>query len=123
MSDLNGKRAVKISADALSYDEQKALFSQEGFVYWTALNFCQSHFEEMAATKNLDMLEYNTLFNQKCHKYEKLFYGALRMKMREKMYNDQVKEFSGNYEGIYHPYNPYLQRYTGAYLKSYQLFD
>ena len=124
MSNLtNGNRAVKINAEMLSREESGALFSKESFVYWHMLNFCQGFIEDLAVTKNIDALEYQTLLNQKCHKYEKLFYGALRSRMREKLYNDQIKEFSGNYQGVYHPYNPYLQKYNGDYLRSYQLFD
>ncbi len=121
MSDsLNGNRAVKTPSGALSIREREALFSQEGFIYWNILNFCESHINEVAHAKNIDVLEYQALQNQQCHKYEKLFYGSLRAKMREKMYNDQAKEFSGNYDGIFDPYNPYLQKYSGAYLRNYQ---
>jgi hypothetical protein len=120
---LNGIRAVKVPAGPLSNDESRNLFSKEGYIYWNALSFCQSHIEELAATKNIDILEYQAMLNQNCHKFEKMFYGALRMKMREKIYNDQIKEFSNSYDRIFHPYNPYLQKYNGAYLRSYQLFD
>lgn len=121
-NNLKGNRAVKIPSDVLSYREQMALFSRDGYIYWNMVNFCQSFIEELAITKNIDILEYNTLLNQKCHKYEKLFFGALRQKMREKMRNDQIREFADNYNGIFHPYNPYLQKYNGEYLRTYQQF-
>jgi hypothetical protein len=120
---LKGNRAVKINSSRLSNDESNQLWSKEGFIYYNMLNFCQGFVEELATSKNIDILEYHTLLNQKCHKFEKSFYNSMRAKMREKMYNDQVKEYSGNYVGIYHPYNPYLQKYNGAYLRTYQLFD
>jgi hypothetical protein len=123
MSSIGGNRAVKVTSGILTDNEQNALFSREGFIYWSMLNTCDGDLRELSQTKNIDVLEYNTLFSQKCARYEKLFYGALRSKMREKMYDDQIKEFSTNYDGIYHPYNPYLQKYNGDYLRTYQLFD
>lgn len=124
MSDiLKGNRATKINADVLTQEETAQLFSKESFTFYSMLGFCENHIQSLARSKNIDILEYQTLFNSKCRKYEKLFYGSLRTLMRQKIYNDQVKEFSANYQGIYHPYNPYLQKYNGAYLRSYQLFD
>ena len=123
MSDLKGNRAVKITGDILSHQESEQLYSKETFIYYNMLNFCDAHIQALAQSKNIDILEYQSLFNSKCRKYEKLFYASLRSGMRQKLYNDQAKEFSGNYQGIYHPYNPYLQKYNGAYLKTYQLFD
>lgn len=123
MSDiLKGNRAVKISSDVLTNAESDQLYSKEGYVYYHMLGYCQGYLTELAQSESIDVLEYNTLFNQKCAKYEKLFYASIRSRMREKMHNDQIKEFSSNYEGIFHPYNPYLQKYTGAYLRNYQLF-
>lgn len=119
---LLGNTAVKVKAGLLTIGEQQALFSREGFIYYSMLNTCEGELKHLVNTKNIDLLEYNALYGQKCAKYEKLFYSALRSKMREKMYNDQIKEFSGNYEGIYHPYNPYLQKYNGDYLRTYQMF-
>lgn len=124
MSDiLKGNKAVKVNAGVLSQEENEQLFSKETFTYWNMLGFCESHLQSLASSKNIDILEYQTLFNDKCLKYEKLFFSAMRTKMREKLYDDQEKEFTSNYQGIYHPYNPYLQKYNGAYLRSYQLYE
>jgi GR25 family glycosyltransferase involved in LPS biosynthesis len=119
---LKGSKAVKINSDVLTFGEANALFSREGYIYLHMLNHCQKHLETLAAMKNIDILEYNSLFSLRCSRFEKLFYSALRTKAREKMHDDQVKEFAGNYLGIYHPHNPYLQKYHGAYLRTYQLF-
>lgn len=120
---LKGNKAVKIPSENLSRQEADGIFSREGYIYLNMLQICQTQIEDLSFSKNIDILEYNALFNQRCGRYEKLFYHALRTKMREKLYNDQIKEFNGNYQGIYHPYNPYLQKYNGEYLRSYQLFD
>jgi hypothetical protein len=124
MSDiLKGNKAVKVNAGILSKEENEQLFSKETFTYWNMLGFCELHLQSLASSKNIDILEYQTLFNDKCLKYEKLFFSAMRTKMREKLYDDQEKEFTSNYQGIYHPYNPYLQKYNGAYLRSYQQYE
>ena len=120
---LKGSRAVKINADILTQEETAHLHTKESFTYYNMLGFCEAHIQSLAQAKNIDIMEYQALFNEKCKKYEKLFYASLRTRMREKLYDDQAKEFSGNYQGIYHPYNPYLQKYNGAYLRSYQLFN
>jgi hypothetical protein len=125
MSDiLKGNRAVKVPASILNEDEAMALYSKETFTFYNMLGFCEQHLKEIASAKNIDLLEYQALFDFKCKKYEKLYFSALRSKMREKIYFDQIKEFSSNYsDGIFHPYNPFLQKYNGAYLRNYQLFD
>ncbi len=125
MSDLlNGNRAVKIKSGPLTQLESLALYSKELFTYFNMLGYCESHIKNFASVNNIDLLEYQSLYEFNCRKYEKLFYSSLRTRMREKIYNDQINEFSANYsDGIYHPYNPYLQKYNGAYLRTYQLFD
>lgn len=120
MSNLGGNRAVKINNGLLSNREETALFSREGFVYYNLLNVCDAQVTNLAKSKNIDILEYNALFDARCGKYEKLYFDALRTKMRQKLYNDQIKEINGNYDGIYHPYNPYLAKYHGEYLRTYQ---
>ena len=124
MSDiLKGNRAVKINSGRLTESEAAAVFSKESYTFYNMLGFCEAHIQGMAQSKNIDILEFQALFDYKCKKYEKLFFASLRTRMREKMYQDQIKDFSGNYDGIYHPYNPYLQKYNGEYLRTYQLFD
>ena len=125
MSDLlKGNRAVKVPAGLLNEHLFLALDSKETYTFYNMVGFCEDHLKEVAAAKNIDLLEYQALFDFKCKKYEKLFFAAIRGKMREKIYYDQIKEFSSNYsDGIYHPYNPFLQKYNGAYLRNYQLFD
>ena len=122
MSILKGNRAVKIDAETFTLETEKELVTKENYIFWHMLNTCQSYLDDQAKVKNIDLLEYNILFSEKCSKYEKLYYHSLRTRMREKMYNDQIKEYSSNYDGIYHPYNPYLQKLNGAYLRSYQIF-
>lgn len=120
---LKGNRAVKISSGPLSVKEANYLYTPEVFTFSGMLRFCESHVKEVSFANNLDLLEYKSLFDYKCKKYEKLYFSALRTRMREYIHDQQIHEFSGNYEGIYHPYNPYLQKYNGAYLRNYQLFD
>ena len=122
---LNGNRAVKVPASRLKRDEENALFSQENFIYYNLLNECQNGLNNILVAENINKLEYDVLFSSHCLKYEKLFYEGMRAKKREKLYNDQIGEFSTNYfaHNHYHPYNPYLQKYNGAYLRTYQLFD
>lgn len=121
--DLKGNRAVKIPAGPLSNSEAIAINTRDVFVYYNMLNTCEGKLRELSDSKNIDIVEFNHLFGLKCQKYEKLFYNAMRTRFREKMYHDQIKEFNGNYQGVYHPYNPYMQKYHGEYLRSYQLFD
>jgi hypothetical protein len=119
---MNGNKAVKIPNTTLDYNLEKSLMSQESFIYYGILTKCESELSKLSEFKNIDILEYQTLFNQRCAKYEKLFFNTLRAQMRQKMYDDQIKDFSANYDKIYHPYNPYLQKYNGAYLRNYQQF-
>jgi len=120
MSNLGGNKAVKITNGQFTEREENALFSREGFIYYNLLNLCDAQVTNLAKTKNIDLLEYNALFNSRCSKYEKLYFDALRTKMREKLYKDQIKEINGNYENIYNPYNPYLAKFHGDYLRTYQ---
>lgn len=122
MSYLGGNKAVKITSEQFSEREENALFSREGFIYYNLLNLCDSQVTNLAKTKNIDLLEYNALFSARCGKYEKLYFDALRTKMRQKLYDDQIREINGNYENIYNPYNPYLGKYNGSYLRTYQKF-
>jgi hypothetical protein len=122
MSSINGNKAVKIPNTILNYELENQIMSQESFIYYGILTNCESGLAKLSETKNIDILEYQTLFSQRCAKYEKLFFSTIRAKMREKMYNDQIKDLSANYDQIYHPYNPYLQKYNGAYLRNYQQF-
>jgi len=120
MSNLGGNKAVKISNDRFTNLEENALFSREGYIYYNLLNLCDAQVSDLAKTKNIDLLEYNALFNSRCGKFEQLYFDVLRTKMREKLYLDQIREINGNYENIYHPYNPYLGKLNGSYLRSYQ---
>lgn len=120
---LKGNTAIKIPSNYLTTEESKYFMNREGFIYNMMLNYCDADLVNLAETKNIDILEYQTLFNQKCGRFEKLYFKSLRTAFREKLYDDQIKEFSGNYTNIYNSYNPYVQKYSGAYLKSYQLFD
>ncbi len=122
MSNLGGNKAVKITNGQFSNREEIALYSREGFIYYNLLNLCDAQITNLAKTKNIDLLEYNALFSSRCGKYEKLYFDVLRTKMREKLYRDQIKEINGNYENIYNPYNPYLAKFTGSYLRTYQKF-
>ncbi len=122
MSTINGNKAVKIPNNILNYDLEKSLMSQESFIFYGILTRCEGELAKLSEYKNIDILEYQTLFKQRCSKYEKLFLNTLRANMREKMYNDQIKELSNGYDQIYHPYNPYMQKYNGAYLRNYQMF-
>lgn len=121
--DLKGNRAVKVPSGILSQKLEMDLLTREQFIYWKMLNHCQGEVVKIASVKNIDILEYQALYNQRCSNLEKLYFNNLRSKMREKMYFDQIKDFANDYEGIYHPYNPYLQKYHGEYLKTYQLFE
>lgn len=125
MSNLvHGNQAIKIPANRLSKQErEQVLESKEVFVYSEMLNQCEERLNKFAFVKNIDILEYNALFNSQCSNYEKMYESAVRKQFKRKYYNDQKKEFYlpiGN--NMYHPYNPYLQKYNGAYLKSYQEF-
>jgi len=120
---LEGNRAVKVSSGILKPEDEIALYSKEAFVYYNMLNECDTRLTSMIALRNISKLEYDIMYNNSCLKYEKLFFQELRAKKREKIYNDQISEFSKNYIGNYHPYNPYLQKYNGAYLRTYQLFE
>ena len=75
MCDLKGNRAVKITGDIFSHEESLQLHSKETFIYYSMLNFCDAHIQSLAQSKNIDILEYQALFNSKCRKFEKLFYS------------------------------------------------
>ena len=122
MSDLMGNRAVKINAGQLTNLEEKSLFSREGFVYYNLLNVCDAQLNDLAKNKNIDLLEYNALFSSRCAKYEKLYFEQLRASMRKKIHDDEIREITGNYHEVYHPYNPYMQKFNRGYLRSYQKF-
>ena len=108
MSSVNGNKAVKIPNTTLDYQLEKSLISQESFIFYNVLTRCESELSKLSEFKNIDILEFQTLFKQRCAKYEKLFFNTIRANMREKMYLDQIKELSNNYDQIYHPYNPHL---------------
>lgn len=124
MTELShGNQAIKIPANIVGEKEKnQILSSKEVFVYSQMLNHCEDKIQSFAKTKNVDILEYNALFNHQCGQYERLFYDALRKQYRKKYYEDQKKEFYMPYGEIYHPYNPYLQKYNGDYLRVYQEF-
>lgn len=118
-----GNQAIKIPAGKFSIAEEKEILnSKDMFVYSSMLKYCESNLKKMAIAKNIDILEYNALFDNHCSQYEKLFYSGLRKKYREKYYNDQKNEFYMPTGEMYHPYNPYLQKYHGDYLRTYQQF-
>ena len=120
---LKGNKAVKVKAGLLSQFENEYFATPEIYTFSGILNFCESHLRQVSAANNLDVLEYKALFDFKCKKYEKLYFSALRTRMREFIHDEQIHDYSSNYDGIYHPYNPYLQKYNGAYLRNYQSFD
>ena len=120
---IEGNRATKVSSGLLQKDESNALYSKEGFIYYNMLGECEVKLKTMVLKENITKTEYDVLHNMHCLKYEKLFYEAMRAKKREQIHDDQIKDFSTNYLGLYHPYNPYLQKYQGGYLRTYQLFD
>jgi len=119
-----GNQAIKIPSDRLSESQRKdVLESKEVQVYGEMLNNCENKLKKISISKNVDVLEYNALFNMHCSQYEKLYYDVVRKQFRKKYHDDQKKEFymptGGNF---YNPYNPYLQKYHGEYLRSYQEF-
>ena len=119
----HGNQAMKIPSGRFSLaEEQEILSSKDIYVYANMLHSCEEKIKQISVTKNLDQLEYNSLFNSHCGQFEKLYTNGLRKRFRMKSYNDQVKEFSMPVGEIYHPYNPYLQKYHGAYLRTYQQF-
>lgn len=124
MNDLShGNQAIKIPANTIGEKEMSQILNaKEVFVYNQMLNHCEDKIKTLSKTKNVDILEYNALFNHHCGQYEKLFYDVLRKQYRKKYYDDQRKEFYMPYGEIYHPYNPYLQKYNGNYLRVYQEF-
>ena len=122
MSNIKGNRAVKVPNETLDIKLQDSLLKMESYIHLNILHKCEDELAKLTELKNIDILEYQSLFEQRCAKYEKLFLNSLRTNMRERMVQDQIKDFTSNYEGIYHPYNPYLQKYNGEYLRTYQLF-
>jgi hypothetical protein len=122
MSSIKGNKAVKIPNENLTLDLQESLLNMESYIHLNILSNCESELAKLSESKNIDILEYQSLFDQRCAKFEKLFFNSLRTNMRHKMVEDQINEFTKNYDGIYHPYNPYLQKYNGAYLRTYQQF-
>jgi hypothetical protein len=119
----HGNQAIKIPAGLFSSEEQKHVFNtKEIYVYSKLLSVCEDNLKKLAASNNIDVLEYNALFNTQCGQHEKNFYSALRRKFREKYHEDQKKEFYMPTGEFYHPYNPYLQKYHGQYLRTYQEF-
>ena len=123
MSIASGNQAIKIPSGLFTVeDEKNILNTKEIYVYSKMLNFCEDNLKKLSISNNLDVLEYNALFNSQCKQYEVSYFNALRKKYREKYYKEQLKEFTMPTEGIYHPYNPYLQKYHGSYLRTYQEF-
>ena len=118
-----GNQAIKIPADNFPIkDEQTILKSKDIYVYSNMLKYCETNLAKMAISKNIYILEFNALFDMHCSQYEKLYYNGLRKKYRERYYEDQKKEFYMPTGEMYHPYNPYLQKYHGSYLRTYQEF-
>ena len=123
MSLTTGNQAIKIPAGLFSNaDKEKILDTKEMFVYSKMLNYCEDNLKKLSVANGLDVLEYNVLFSSQCKQYEDSFYSALRKKYREKYYDEQKKEYFMPTGEIYHPYNPYLQKYHGGYLRNYQEF-
>lgn len=124
MSNLvHGNQAIKIPSGRLSQRERKeVLESKEVFVYSEMLHHCEDRLKKFAIAKNIDILEYNALFNQQCGEYERLYEDVVRKQFRKKYFEDQRREFTMPIGEIYNPYNPYLQKYNGAYLRVYQEF-
>jgi hypothetical protein len=122
MSNIKGNKAVKVPNERLNTDLKESLVNMEAYIHLNILYKCEDELNKLSEVKNIDILEYQSLFEQRCAKYEKLYLNSLRTNMRERMAQDQIKEFTSNYEGVYHPYNPYLQKYNGGYLRTYQQF-
>lgn len=118
-----GNQAIKIPSDRLSESQRKyVLENKEVKVYSDMLHDCEDSLKKVSLSKNIDVLEYNALFNFHCSKYEKLFFDVVRKQFRKKYHDDQKKEFYMPTGNMYHPYNPYLQKYHGDYLRVYQEF-
>jgi len=123
MSLSHGNQAIKIPTGKISKSERdEILGSKEVFVYSEMLNNCEDKLKKLSVTKNIDILEYNSLFNLQCKQYEDLYEAGVRKQFRKKYYNDQKKEFYMPSGEMYHPYNPYIQKYNGAYMRVYQEF-
>ncbi len=123
MSLTPGNQAIKIPAGLFSLsEEQTILNTKEMFVYSKMLNYCEDNLKKLSISKEMDVLEYNALFDTQCKQYEDSYSSALRKKYRQKYYEEQKKEFYMPTGEIYHPYNPYLQKYHGSYLRTYQEF-
>ena len=121
--DLKGNRAVKIKSDLVSEDEATAMYSKQSWIYYNLINLCELQLQAQATfNPEMDSFDYMFAYQNNCVKYEKLFFREIRAGMRKKIYDDQIKDFSRDYKNIYHPYNPYMQKYHGAYMRSYQYF-
>lgn len=118
----HGNQAIKIPANRLSKNERDILKSQEVKMYAEMLHNCESKLEQLKQTKNIDNLEYNTLFNSQCRETEILFENSVRKHYRKKYFNEQKRELSFPTGEIYNPYNPYLQKYNHSYMRTYQEF-
>ncbi len=124
MSQLHhGNQAIKIPTDRMSLEERRqVLDSKDVYVNSQMLHECEDKLKKIAVSKNIDVLEYNALFSYHCGEFEQNYNKAVRKQFRKKYHNDQKKEFFMPYGQMYHPYNPYLQKYHGDYLRVYQEF-
>jgi hypothetical protein len=120
--DLKGNRAVKIGSDRISEADAIAMKSKKAWIYYNLINLCDQQLQLTASKNDMDSFDYMFAYHNNCVNYEKLFFREIRAGMRKKLYQDQINEFSAGYNGIYHPYNPYMQKFHGAYLRSYQYF-
>lgn len=124
MSGLNhGNQAIKIPTGLLSKSErEQVLESKDVKMYSEMLHQCDDKLQSLYKTKNIDINEYNSLFDKYCSQYQTMFENSVRRQFRKKTYEDQKKEFYMPTGEMYHPYNPYLQKYHGSYMRCYQEF-
>lgn len=120
---INGNQAIKIPSGTLSYEENTEIMdNKEMYVSKHMMHECEDKIKKLFTARNIDILEYNALFNQHCLQYEQMYLRSMRKRFRMKELNDQIKEFAMPKGEVYHPYNPYLQKYHGEYLRTYQQF-
>lgn len=120
--DLKGNRAVKIKSDLISESDAIAMKSKKAWIYYNLINLCDQELQLTASKSEMDSFDYMIAYHNNCANYEKLFFKEIRAGMRKKLHDEQIADFGSDYKGIYHPYNPYMQKYHGAYMRSYQYF-
>ena len=121
--DLKGNRAIQIKSDIISEQDAIAMKSKKAWIYYNLINLCESQLLlQSNENPEMDSFDYMFAYYNSCANFEKLFFREIRAGMRKKLHDDQIDEFSRDYKNIYHAYNPYMQKYHGAYMRSYQYF-